>query len=410
MKRHIFISHASKDDDTVKRLREILELHGELPWVDSRELTGGDDLNAKIESSIRTARHFLVVISIDALSSEWVQREVAIALEETQQRKDGYKVISVVLPGVQSGLLKLLFPREPLHIFVEDTPTGLNDAIPKISAALGKQLPTDWQSTKIVQVEPVEELILKLIDPVMKEQDGVRRVEATAELSYNPADNSRAIASRRYRFKAPLGLLELEEIRWYIESYYRWPSGVFKARAEKTEKALPAWGSALFTAALGGASAREPLAEWRRKTGSRRFSVLVDADPPEGSDEDQSAQIREAASDLLSLPWEIMRDKAGYLAQGGNAVRIRRRLPNRKPTPTLKAELPIRVLLASPRPEVDKDKRALGYLDHRISAQALVQAVESLGEELVKVDILHPPDLSCPQGGPETGKRRAQPL
>ena len=72
-------------------------------------------------------------------------------------------------------------------------------------------------------------------------------------------------------------------------------------------------------------------------------------------------------------------------------MRIRRRLSNRKRTPTLKAELPIRVLLASPRPEIDKDKREVGYLDHRISALALVQAVESLGEELVKVDILHPP-------------------
>ena len=137
MDQHIFISHSSKNDDTVKKLREILELHGELPWVDSRELTGGDDLKANIERSIRTARHFLVVISIDALSSEWVQREVGIALEEAQQRTDGYKVISVVLPGVQAGILKLLFPVEPVHIFIEDTPTGLSEAIPKIFGLSG---------------------------------------------------------------------------------------------------------------------------------------------------------------------------------------------------------------------------------------------------------------------------------
>jgi hypothetical protein len=36
-------------------------------------------------------------MSIDALSSEWVQREVRIALQEAQQRTDGYKVISVVI-------------------------------------------------------------------------------------------------------------------------------------------------------------------------------------------------------------------------------------------------------------------------------------------------------------------------
>ncbi len=91
----------------------------------------------------------------------------------------------------------------------------------------------------MVQVEPVEELILELTDPLIKEKDGVRRAVATAELTYNSADNSRAISSLRYKFKAPLGPVELGEIRWYIESYYRWPTGVFKERAGKTEKALP---------------------------------------------------------------------------------------------------------------------------------------------------------------------------
>jgi hypothetical protein len=62
----IFISHSTKDDELVKQLRQLLELHGQVPWVDSRELTGGDDLKARIEESIRTARYFLVVISLDA--------------------------------------------------------------------------------------------------------------------------------------------------------------------------------------------------------------------------------------------------------------------------------------------------------------------------------------------------------
>ncbi|MCI5165316.1 MAG: toll/interleukin-1 receptor domain-containing protein [Candidatus Electrothrix sp. GM3_4] len=90
MSNHIFISHSSKDDGLVKQLRELLELHGQLPWVDSRELSGGDDLQVQIEESIRTASHFLVVISMDALNSEWVERELEIALDEAAQRKDGY--------------------------------------------------------------------------------------------------------------------------------------------------------------------------------------------------------------------------------------------------------------------------------------------------------------------------------
>lgn len=46
MDQHVFISYSSQNDDFVKKLCETLELHGQLPWVDARELTGGADLNA----------------------------------------------------------------------------------------------------------------------------------------------------------------------------------------------------------------------------------------------------------------------------------------------------------------------------------------------------------------------------
>ncbi|MGH8553337.1 MAG: CHAT domain-containing protein, partial [Methylococcales bacterium] len=172
---------------------------------------------------------------------------------------------------------------------------------------------------------------------------------------------------------------------------------VFKQRAAKTESLLPQWGQALYQAALCCESAREPLEAWKR-TSRRRFSVQVDSDSPAGADENQSVQFREAASDLLSLPWEILHDGIGYVSQGEKGARIRRRLPNRKPTLTRQAELPIRVLLLSPRPEVgrnevDNQEYEVGYLDHRISALALIQAVENLGEALVKLDILQPTTL-----------------
>ncbi|PZO35436.1 MAG: hypothetical protein DCF17_18690 [Shackletoniella antarctica] len=400
---HIFISHSTQNDSIVQRLRQMLALHGQLPWVDSREITGGDDLEAVIETSIRTARYFLVVVSIEALSSAWVQRELGIAQATAQQRTDGYKVISVVLPGTPLGLLKPFFPGDPLHIVVSDAPNGLTEAIPQISAALGLELPTDRDSGQIVEVQPVEELLLKLIDPHITEQDGIRRAAATAELIYIPADHSREITSRRYRFTAPLGPVELDDLRWYIEKYYQWPTGVFKQRANQTEAALPAWGQALYQAAVSGESAREPLEAWRQKRGSRRFSVQVDSDPVEGTPDNEADQFRAAASDLLSLPWEILHDGKGYLSQGANGVRVRRRLPNRELTQTLKADLPIRVLLVSPRPEIDEQGSAVGYIDHRISALALVSAVENLGEALVKVDLLQPPTFLAMQQALQRG-------
>jgi SH3-like domain-containing protein len=122
MSDHIFISHTTKDDPTVRRLREILEAHGLTTWVDSRQLSGGDRLWTEVETAIRSARHFIVVLTVDALASSWVQDETRLALQLAQERTDGFKVISVVLPGVLLGHLNLLFPKDHAHTFVKKAP------------------------------------------------------------------------------------------------------------------------------------------------------------------------------------------------------------------------------------------------------------------------------------------------
>ena len=121
--------------------------------------------------------------------------------------------------------------------------------------------------------------------------------------------------------------------------------------------------------------------------------------------------MREAASDLLALPWEILHDGVGYLSPGGNAVRVRRRLPNRKQTIDRAGRA------ADPRAAAQPAARRwtrtgnpVGYLDHRSSALPLVQAVENLGEDLVQVDILHPPTFPALQRGAQTGQRQGRPL
>ncbi|MCH8295489.1 TIR domain-containing protein, partial [Candidatus Poribacteria bacterium] len=394
MGEHIFISHSSKNDDTVKKLRETLELEGFTTWVDSREFSGGDILSDTLTEKIKTAKTFIALLSIEALSSSWVQKELKLAHKVAQERKeDGYKVISLIMPGVPPGLLTPFFPKEPIHIFLDEGPGGpdLDGKMPNIFAALGRDLPNDWKPGEAVQVEPVAELILRLTNPVIRKKKGVRRAEATATLTFIPPDRARQIQSLEYNFRAPIGPIQLEEIRWYLESYFQWPTGVFKTRAEKTESELPEWGKLIFEEGVGAKSAIEPFTEWKDSKGDRRFSVWVNDKAPEGSTKNKTAKIQEAASQLLSLPWEIMHDDTGYLSQGGDGVRVRRRLPNLKKTTTNEADLPIRVLLISPRPEIAKEGRTVGYFDHRSSAEPLVRAVENLGENLVKVDILTPP-------------------
>ena len=257
MGQQIFISHSNEDGEFVKKMRQLLEAHNIEIWVDVRNLRGGQKLHPEVEKAILDARKFVLVISPAVMNKpHWVRWELKTALQEEEKGKKDF-VIPVLLPGVSLDTLEFFFDNEErAAIVIEDTPAALSDAIPEFLKAFELEAPDKVEKSKPIKAAPVEELILELTDPIIEEKDGIRRATATAVLTYNPADNSRAIESKRYHFTAPLGAVELGEIRWYIEKYYQWPTGVFKTRAEKTEKFLPEWGNALYKAALGGESAR----------------------------------------------------------------------------------------------------------------------------------------------------------
>jgi tetratricopeptide (TPR) repeat protein len=386
----IFISHASKDDEFVKDLRLALEGQGLSVWADSRNLRGGDKLAPEIEQAIEQARQVIAVLSTNTINSLWVRKEIQKALEVEKRREDeGYRVIPLLLPGVEPSALPLWFDEEPVGVRVELKTGGVSEALPAILAALGERLPTDYQPPHSALAKPVEELLLELSDPKIQITDGKRRASATATMIYQPADGSaREVESKRFTFTAPLGPIEADDLCWYLEEYFRWPTGVFTERAKAIEEKLPQWGQELFVAASMTDSAKEVLNAWLNEAESadRRFSVMVDSDLPEGASEEDQVAAREAASLLLSLPWELLHDGRGFLFHGKNPVRVRRRLPNRHPQPVTPSRLPIRILLVSPRPEGDGS----GYIDHRISAKPLVEAIESLGEQ-AELTILSPP-------------------
>ena len=405
----VFISHATSDDTFVRELRLVLEgLH--IPvWVDSRNLRGGNALAPEIAQAIEQARQVLVVLSPRTINSPWVRREIRQALQVQKNRQaDGYRVIPLLLPGVETTALEHWFEEEPLAVPVQLTAAGLSAALPAILAALGERLPDDPQPVQEVAAQPVEDLLLELRDPHIQTEAGKRRAAATATLVYDPADSAaRRVESRRFTFTAPLGPIEADELRWYLESYYLWPTGVFKARAERIEAQLPQWGQDLYHAVVATQHAQEALRAWQHAAAGaeRRFSVLVDSDLPDGSSPEAQAAAKEAATGLLALPWELLHDGRSYLFQGQHAVRVRRRLPNRYAQPHAVTGLPIRILLVSPRPE----NAHTSYIDHRISALPLVEAVESLGE-LAELTVLTPPTFPALQQALQRAAAAQQPF
>ncbi len=388
---HIFISHATADDAFVAQLRQLLESFALTVWADSRNLRGGDKLAPAINQAIEQARQTIVVISPNTVNSPWVRKEISYALEiERQKLAEGYRVIPLMLPGIEPAALNLWFDEEPVGVKVQLTADkltgGLMEALPALLAALGEQLPDDPQPAQEPAAIPVAELVLKLSDAKVETFDGKTRAKATAMLIYEPADGARNIESNRFFFTAPLGPIEADDLRWYLEEYFRWPLGVFKERADRIEASLPTWGQDLFAAALASQTAQEALQAWLHAADKteRRFSVMVDSEPIEGASKDEKANANEAASLLLSLPWELLNNGRGFLFHGKHPVRVRRRLPNRHQQDAIKSKLPIRVLLVSPRPE------DVGYIDHRISALPLVAAIEELGA-LIELTLLSPP-------------------
>jgi tetratricopeptide (TPR) repeat protein len=392
---HIFISHASKDDPFVKELRLALEGHGLPVWVDSRNLRGGSKLAPEISEAIKTARQIIVVLSPNTVNSPWVRKEIQQALAVEQEKKaEGYRVIPLLLPGIEPSALALWFDEEPVGVRVELKTGALSEALPQILAALGERLPDDSPPVPEAPKRPVAELKLKLKHASLEEVGpGKWRVRATAQLGYAPpADTNPSADSSEFRFTAPLGPIEADELRWYLEDFLIWPHGLAKERAARIEAELPAWGRQLYDAATAAQSAHKLLAEWRQTADAdeieRRFSVFVDSRAFDDSSAEEQAAAHEAASALLALPWELMHDEEGFLFQGKNPVRVRRCLPKDHSERAVPARLPIRILLVSPRPE---DARA-SYIDHRISARPLVAALESLGE-LAELTVLNSPTL-----------------
>ena len=164
-------------------------------------------------------------------------------------------------------------------------------------------------------------------------------------------------------------------------------------RARAVERNLETWGQALFKAALG--AKQEGLRRVRRlakheRSADRRFSVLVDDNMLAEATDDQAEQARAAATSLLALPWELIHDGSGFLFADGRVRRVRRCLPNEQQRPPIESSPPLRVLLLSPRPEEDR----VPYIDHRVSARPLVEALAPMGE-LAELSVLNPPTFAA---------------
>lgn len=89
----VFLSHTSIDKPFVEKLAHDLKRVGVDVWFDKWEIKVGESLTWGIEQGIRENEHLAIVLSPEAISSEWVRSELGAAWAKQMQQK---KV--VVLP------------------------------------------------------------------------------------------------------------------------------------------------------------------------------------------------------------------------------------------------------------------------------------------------------------------------
>jgi len=83
----IFIAHASADKFFVRKLAEQLRDNKIDVWIDEAEIKVGDSITQKIGKAIEETDFFCILLSHDSVKSEWVKKELEIALQKEVQEK-----------------------------------------------------------------------------------------------------------------------------------------------------------------------------------------------------------------------------------------------------------------------------------------------------------------------------------
>lgn len=115
-KPHIFVSHSSKDKNTIILFASQLNYLGIDVWLDDWELETGDILDKRIENAISRSRYLGIAITPAFVKSEWCNKELKIALSKEKKYSE-----KVVLPLIfQKTKMPALLIRERSHLIFYD--------------------------------------------------------------------------------------------------------------------------------------------------------------------------------------------------------------------------------------------------------------------------------------------------
>ena len=142
----IFLSHSWVDKPFVRAFAERLVQVGANVWLDEAEIAVGDSLVKKISEGIEQVDYVAAVISNESVKSEWVQKELSLAMTK---EIEGRRV--VVLPVVIERCELPAYLKDKLFADFTDS-SNYDVAFGKFLEAVGiRKSPSKFASTKRIQ-------------------------------------------------------------------------------------------------------------------------------------------------------------------------------------------------------------------------------------------------------------------
>ncbi|OLT30517.1 hypothetical protein BJF83_24720 [Nocardiopsis sp. CNR-923] len=184
----------------------------------------------------------------------------------------------------------------------------------------------------------------------------------------------------------PMDAPALEDLRWYLEDYLRWPFGAYADKGQAVAEKMTEWGTALFDTVFAPGP-------WREAYGALRAR----ATPAE-------IVIQSTSPLHLGLPWELLHDPQRDRPLVLDGIGIVRSLPTNPLEPAFPLEQKnLRVLMVIARPHGEKD------VSYRLIARPLLERLEAVRGK-VDLIVLRPPTLDRLQEVLEQAVREGRPF
>lgn len=128
----IFISHSHHDIAVVRELDQLLNAVGVATWYSTRDIKTSEEWNRMIRRGLKSSDWFLVVLTPEAIKSEWVETEL-----HWWFKRDLKPIIPLLVKSCEADELDLRLGRFQ-HL---DARKGVGTAIDDLLALLGTGTP-----------------------------------------------------------------------------------------------------------------------------------------------------------------------------------------------------------------------------------------------------------------------------